>query len=47
VLFGRDDLSSNRAVLMEVNDVIRSSAGRKIYVSAGRMPLAIKCTFGM
>ena len=38
----RDDLSSNRAVLMEVDNVIRSSAGREIYVSPPLWPLAIK-----
>jgi hypothetical protein len=38
----RDDLNSNRNVFMEVDDIIRSNAGKEIYVAPMLAPLAIK-----
>jgi hypothetical protein len=42
----RDDLTLNRAVFMEVDNVIRSSAGREVYVPPPLWPLAIKRHLG-
>jgi hypothetical protein len=42
----RDDLSSNRRVLMNADDLIQSNAGRDIYIAPVLAPLAVKRNLG-